>query len=137
MGGVTSSVAAKFAFFPPTPPSYGVAVDGATGTARLTGVPARENVEVVKLATKRGSEIVAVYVRNPAARLTLLYSHGNAADLGQMYELFAELSVHLRVNLMGSVVFYVCIFPLCFFYCLFFCMLGCVKIDDFVEQSRW
>lgn len=40
-------------------------------------------------------------MRNPSARLTLLYSHGNAADLGQMYELFVELSVHLRVNLMG------------------------------------
>ncbi|PKU61278.1 hypothetical protein MA16_Dca029066 [Dendrobium catenatum] len=35
------------------------------------------------------------------AASTLLYSHGNAADLGQMYELFIELSIHLRVNLMG------------------------------------
>ncbi|KAJ6371161.1 hypothetical protein OIU77_001629, partial [Salix suchowensis] len=31
----------------------------------------------------------------------MLYSHGNAADLGQMYDLFCELSLHLRVNLMG------------------------------------
>uniref|UniRef100_A0A6V7QWL6 Serine aminopeptidase S33 domain-containing protein n=1 Tax=Ananas comosus var. bracteatus TaxID=296719 RepID=A0A6V7QWL6_ANACO len=37
----------------------------------------------------------------PAAKLAVLYSHGNAADLGQMYELFVELSNHLRVNLMG------------------------------------
>ncbi|KAF8658484.1 hypothetical protein HU200_058938 [Digitaria exilis] len=42
-----------------------------------------------------------MYVRQPGARLTLLYSHGNAADLGQMYELFVELSAHLNVNLMG------------------------------------
>jgi pimeloyl-ACP methyl ester carboxylesterase len=35
------------------------------------------------------------------ATSTLLYSHGNAADLGQMYELFIELSIHLKVNLMG------------------------------------
>uniref|UniRef100_A0A803LC71 Serine aminopeptidase S33 domain-containing protein n=1 Tax=Chenopodium quinoa TaxID=63459 RepID=A0A803LC71_CHEQI len=40
-------------------------------------------------------------MRNPVAKLTVLYSHGNAADLGQMYELFGELSIHLRVNLMG------------------------------------
>lgn len=42
-----------------------------------------------------------MYVRNPMATSTLLYSHGNAADLGQMYELFIELSIHLRVNLLG------------------------------------
>ncbi|CAN4081748.1 unnamed protein product [Withania somnifera] len=35
------------------------------------------------------------------ATSTLLYSHGNAADLGQMYELFIELSIHLRVNVLG------------------------------------
>ncbi|XXG88858.1 hypothetical protein AAC387_Pa12g1010 [Persea americana] len=35
------------------------------------------------------------------ASSTLLYSHGNAADLGQMYELFIQLSIHLKVNLMG------------------------------------
>ncbi|KAJ6977622.1 alpha/beta hydrolase domain-containing protein 17C [Populus alba x Populus x berolinensis] len=28
------------------------------------------------------------------ATSTLLYSHGNAADIGQMYELFIELSIH-------------------------------------------
>ncbi|ESQ49991.1 hypothetical protein EUTSA_v10021231mg [Eutrema salsugineum] len=42
-----------------------------------------------------------MYVRHPMATSTLLYSHGNAADLGQMYELFIELSIHLKVNLMG------------------------------------
>jgi hypothetical protein len=69
----------------------------------MTDVPQRENVDVLKLLTRRGQEIMAIYVRNPLASLTVLYSHGNAADLGQMYELFAELSAHLRVNLMGFV----------------------------------
>ncbi|OVA17623.1 hypothetical protein BVC80_1837g458 [Macleaya cordata] len=67
----------------------------------LTSFPHRENVEVLKLPTRRGNEIVAIYIRHPMATSTLLYSHGNAADLGQMYELFIELSIHLRVNLMG------------------------------------
>ncbi|KAF3774629.1 abhd17b protein [Nymphaea thermarum] len=101
MGAVTSSMAAKFAFFPPNPPSYKVVTDEVSGRLTLTDVPHRENVDVVKLSTRRGTEIVAMYVKNPMASLTLLYSHGNAADLGQMYELFTELSVHLRVNLMG------------------------------------
>ncbi|WOL14369.1 protein ABHD17B-like [Canna indica] len=101
MGGVTSSVAAKLAFFPPTPPSYEVVTELETGVVRLSGFPHRENVEVLRLPTRRGTEIVAMYVRNPVAASTLLYSHGNAADLGQMYELFVELSIHLRVNLLG------------------------------------
>ncbi|XP_058115126.1 uncharacterized protein LOC131258084 isoform X3 [Magnolia sinica] len=101
MGGVTSSVASKFAFFPPNPPSYSLTVDESNGKTSLTGVSRRENVDVLKLCTNKGTEIVAMYVRQPSARLTVLYSHGNAADLGQMYELFSELSAHLRVNLMG------------------------------------
>ncbi|KAL4307240.1 hypothetical protein AHAS_Ahas16G0258500 [Arachis hypogaea] len=101
MGGVTSSMAAKFAFFPPSPPSYKLVRDEMTGLLLLTPFPHRENVEVLKLPTRRGTEIVAVYIRHPMATSTVLYSHGNAADLGQMYELFIELSIHLRVNLMG------------------------------------
>ncbi|KAF9671645.1 hypothetical protein SADUNF_Sadunf12G0069200 [Salix dunnii] len=101
MGGVTSSMAAKLAFFPPNPPSYKLVTDYATGLLLLDHFPHRENVDILRLPTRRGTEIVAVHVRYPMATSTLLYSHGNAADIGQMYELFIELSTHLRVNLMG------------------------------------
>lgn len=94
-------MAAKFAFFPPNPPSYGVVAEEGTGKLRMTGVAKKDNVDVLKVKTKRGNEIVAMYVKNPVAKLTMLYSHGNAADLGQMYDLFSELSIHLRVNMMG------------------------------------
>lgn len=101
MGGVTSSMAAKLAFFPPNPPSYKVVKEAETGLLALEPFPKRENVDVVKFKTRRGAEIVAVYVRHPMAKSTVLYSHGNAADIGQMYELFLELSLNLRVNLFG------------------------------------
>jgi hypothetical protein len=101
MGGVTSSMAAKLAFFPPNPPSYKLVTDDATGLLLLDHFPHRENVDILRLPPRRGTEIVAVHVRYPMATSTLLYSHGNAADIGQMYELFIELSIHLRVNLMG------------------------------------
>ena len=110
MGAVTSSVAARFAFFPPSPPSYRIVKD-ASGKPKLadlplplrirTGAGADVETSTLLLDTKRGHTIVALLVRHPSARLTLLYSHGNAADLGQMYELFVELSLHLRVNLIG------------------------------------
>ncbi|KAL0378054.1 UNVERIFIED_CONTAM: Alpha/beta hydrolase domain-containing protein 17B [Sesamum radiatum] len=102
MGGVTSTIAAKFAFFPPSPPSYTVVTDESCGGVLcIPEVPRREDVDVLRLRTRRGNDIVAVHVSHPKANATMLYSHGNAADLGQMYELFVELSLRLRVNLMG------------------------------------
>ena len=102
MGGITSSIAAKFAFFPPSPPSYTViADDSCGGRLCIPEVPRRDNVDVLKLRTRRGNEIVAVHIKHPKSTATLLYSHGNAADLGQMFELFVELSLRLRINLMG------------------------------------
>ncbi|KAJ6357024.1 hypothetical protein OIU78_005005 [Salix suchowensis] len=96
-------MAAKFAFFPPNPPSYTILVDEETGKLRLSSdlINQRDNVDILKLCTKKGNEIVAMHVKNPSASLTLLYSHGNAADIGQMYHIFTELSSHLNVNLMG------------------------------------
>ena len=102
MGGVTSSIAAKFAFFPPNPPSYRVVEhESCGGRLYIPEVRRRDDVDVLKLRTRRGNDIVAVHIKHPKASATLLYSHGNAADLGQMFELFVELCNRLRVNLMG------------------------------------
>ncbi|KAK4797450.1 hypothetical protein SAY86_029776 [Trapa natans] len=105
MGNVTSNVAAKFAFFPPDPPTYEVyregGGDGKDGGLVFSGVTADKNMEVHLLDTKGGNKIVATFWKHPFARFTLLYSHGNAADLGQMQELFIELRAHLRVNIMS------------------------------------
>ncbi|KAE8721719.1 Calcineurin-like metallo-phosphoesterase superfamily protein isoform 1 [Hibiscus syriacus] len=100
MGNVTSNVAARFAFFPPDPPTYEVKKEE-DGRLVLQGVPADKNMDVHLLDTKGGNKIVATFWKHPIARLTLLYSHGNAADLGQMHELFTELRSHLRVNIMS------------------------------------
>ncbi|KAF4391745.1 hypothetical protein F8388_017340 [Cannabis sativa] len=112
MGCMFSHLAAKFAFFPPSPPTYGVKKreDGKLTVVSTTAAPPSmaiscsdddNSFDVLMIDTKRGNKIVAFYLRNPYARLTLLYSHGNAADLGQLYDLFVQLKVNLRVNLMG------------------------------------
>lgn len=100
MGNVTSSVAAKFAFFPPDPPTYDVYREE-DGKVLFSCITADKNVDVHLVDTKGGNKIVATFWRHPFARFTLLYSHGNAADLGQMQELFIELRAHLRVNIMS------------------------------------
>ncbi|KAJ7955600.1 alpha/beta hydrolase domain-containing protein 17B-like [Quillaja saponaria] len=100
MGNVTGSVAAKFAFFPPDPPTYDVSREE-DGRVVVSGVTADKNMDAHLLGTKGGNKIVATFWKHPFARFTILYSHGNAADLGQMHELFIELRAHLRVNIMS------------------------------------
>ncbi|KAL8089944.1 hypothetical protein AgCh_039417 [Apium graveolens] len=100
MGATTSSIAAKLAFFPPES-SYKIDIDEQTGKLKLIGVPEGEKAEVSKLQTKKGHNITAVYVRNLSAKLTVLYSHGNAADIGQMFKFLTELYDELCVNVMG------------------------------------
>ncbi|CAD6266100.1 unnamed protein product [Miscanthus lutarioriparius] len=100
-GCSVSSLAARFAFFPPEPATYAVRKDKATGRLVASGVPRDNAMDVLLVNTTRGNKVVAFYFRNPCARLTLLYSHGNAADLGQLYDLFVQLKVNLKINLMG------------------------------------
>jgi hypothetical protein len=110
MGCMVSQLAAKFAFFPPSPPTYQIKKreDGkltvVSSSTPSMPIPNADDtsLDVLLIDTKRGNKIVAFYLRNPYARLTLLYSHGNAADLGQLYDLFVQLKLNLRVNLMGS-----------------------------------
>lgn len=101
MGVVTSSLASKLAFFPPTPPTYDIVTDQVTGKLKLSSKNLLKNVEVMWIKTKRKQEIAAQYITQPRAKLTILYSHGNAADLGQMHDLLVELSSTLRVNVLG------------------------------------
>ncbi|KAM0020585.1 putative serine aminopeptidase, S33, alpha/Beta hydrolase [Helianthus debilis subsp. tardiflorus] len=106
MGNVTSNVAAKLAFFPPDPPTYDVfedVYDTTNGNTRFvfTGITADKNVDVHLLDTKGGNKVVGTFWKHPLGKMTVLYSHGNAADLGQMTELFFELRAHLKVNIMS------------------------------------
>lgn len=98
MGNVTSNVAAKLTFFPPEPASYDVIKE--EGKWVLTGITADKSVDVFVVETKVGNNIIATFWKHPFARFTLLYSHGNAADLGQMLDLFIELRAHFRINIM-------------------------------------
>ncbi|XP_047328755.1 alpha/beta hydrolase domain-containing protein 17B-like [Impatiens glandulifera] len=100
MGNMTSNVAAKFAFFPPDPPTYDIYPDN-DGKLIFTGLSADKNAVVHLIETKVGNKVAATFWKHPFARFTILYSHGNAADLGQMQELFIELRAHLRVNIMS------------------------------------
>jgi len=42
----------------------------------------KDSADILKITTASGKKISAVYLPNPAAKFTLLVSHGNAEDLG-------------------------------------------------------
>ena len=53
------------------------------------------------LNTSLGSRIPAFFIERPNAEVTILFSHGNAEDLGMIYDWFNDLSRVLRVNIMA------------------------------------
>jgi fermentation-respiration switch protein FrsA (DUF1100 family) len=54
----------------------------------------KDNSGIIKLHTRDGAEISAVYLPNPKAKYTILVSHGNAEDIGYMYPLLEEMRDH-------------------------------------------
>jgi fermentation-respiration switch protein FrsA (DUF1100 family) len=50
----------------------------------------RNTAEVLKLTTQDGKKISAIYLLNPQAKYTILFSHGNAEDIGDVRPLLEE-----------------------------------------------
>ncbi|MBP0000699.1 MAG: alpha/beta hydrolase [Cyanobacteria bacterium SID2] len=51
----------------------------------------RDSETIVKLPVRDGVEISAIYLPNPEADYTILYSHGNAEDLGLILPVLSQL----------------------------------------------
>jgi alpha-beta hydrolase superfamily lysophospholipase len=51
----------------------------------------QDSGEIIKLTTADGVKISAVHLPNPSATYTMLYSHGNAEDLGDSLPGLREL----------------------------------------------
>jgi len=103
-----SRIAAKLAFLPPEP-SYKLIPDesGAKFTIELNEKAEwqysdreKENLEVFYTRTSRGNRISCMYVRcSTNNRFTILFSHGNAVDLGQMSSFYVGLGSRINCNI--------------------------------------
>ncbi|MBM0743732.1 alpha/beta hydrolase [Phormidium sp. CLA17] len=51
----------------------------------------QDSPEILKLTTHSGEQISALYLPNPTATYTVLYSHGNAEDLGRIRQRLERL----------------------------------------------
>jgi abhydrolase domain-containing protein 17 len=47
----------------------------------------QDTPDIIKLKTEDGEKISAFYLQNPSAEFTVLYSHGNAEDIGGLREI--------------------------------------------------
>jgi len=50
-----------------------------------------DTADMLKLPTVDGAQITALHLPNPAARFTILFSHGNAEDLGDILPFLKEM----------------------------------------------
>jgi alpha/beta hydrolase, putative len=101
-------ITAKLAFLPPEP-TYSFVLDEANNkfTLSLTekaewqySLRELENIEVFYARTSRGNRIACMYIRasnNP--KFTILFSHGNAIDLGQMSSFYVGLGSRIKCNI--------------------------------------
>ena len=119
---VPSRIAAKLAFVPP-PPHYDIreAAAGAEseprytlwlrsamwGAEEFTQVPEFSverdgfTLHVEWLRTSSRNFIPALFLQVPRARYTLIFSHGNGTDIGQMFDFFVHLALSLQVQILA------------------------------------
>ncbi|KAK7930479.1 hypothetical protein WMY93_006874 [Mugilogobius chulae] len=97
---------AKLAFLPPEP-TYSLHTE-ANGTTNLHLTERADwqysqreldAVEVLSTRSSRGNRVCCMFVRcAPNSRYTLLFSHGNAVDLGQMCSFYIGLGSRINCN---------------------------------------
>jgi pimeloyl-ACP methyl ester carboxylesterase len=97
-----SAVTSLLTFYPPEPAHYRLTqnADGRLSLVVDRGLPQVHfpELEIHKLTTSRGDNIVSFLYRFPGARYTVLFSHGNAADCGSMQTAYVELCQRIGVN---------------------------------------
>jgi len=100
-------IAAKLAFLPPDP-TYSFIPDETQTKFTLSLTEKAEwqytqreldAMEVFYTRTTRGNRIGCMFIRAPNPRFTILFSHGNAVDLGQMSSFYVGLGTRINCNI--------------------------------------
>lgn len=94
-----------FRFHPP-PPYYKINFNEVTCAYDIEFSPLAahidfENLTVELIRTKSKTTIPVLCLKYPGAKMTLIYSHGNATDCGAMFIMYAMLALTLKVNVVG------------------------------------
>lgn len=100
-------IASKLAFLPPEP-TYSFVPDETSTKFTLSLTERAEwqysqreldAAEVFYARSSRGNRIGCIFIRTPNPRYTILFSHGNAVDLGQMSSFYVGLGSRIKCNI--------------------------------------
>ena len=107
-GCQASVVASHLTFHPPKPSFYKFKYNEETATYSIEFSPQantvkwpKENMIVELLRTKTKTTIPLVCLKHKNARFTIIYSHGNATDVGAMFFMYAMICTACEVNVVG------------------------------------
>ena len=105
-GCQASVVASALTFHPPKPAFYKIKYDETACTYSINFSPqansvSYEDITVELLRTKTNTTIPMVLLRCKDAKFTIIYSHGNATDVGAMFFMYAMIAVACKVNVIG------------------------------------
>lgn len=105
--GCQASVVASALTFHPPDPCYRIEYDEESGRYSLyfpedsADVSRSQNIKVELLTSRTRTKIPVLVLTHPAAKYTILYSHGNATDCGAMLPMYKLISEFLKVNVVG------------------------------------
>ena len=100
-------ISQSFIFFPPSPPLY--SFDDEKGDQKIMflrddrgtkvlPISAGPNFQIFEIPTSRGERLASYYIKNPRARYSVLFCHGNASDIGAMRDHLIDFSQQLTVS---------------------------------------
>ena len=93
------AVSSKLAFYPPNPPTYKVVAHPTSGRARLQPDTCPSNAyDVCKVPTQRGHLTTVMLPYQDGSGPVLLFSHGNAVDIGVMMPFYDDLVSLLNIT---------------------------------------
>jgi len=101
-----SDTASSLAFHPPNPAFYTITYDEQNNKynmALASNIPYQvdKGLKVDFLKTKSNTYIPVIYIKYSDASKTIIYSHGNATDIGAMYSLYHAMAHALKVNVVA------------------------------------
>lgn len=105
--GCQASVVVSLLAFHPPDPSYDVIKNQETGEyefvlfEEISRKELLENYSADMVVTSSKTSIPVLCFRCPGAKFTIIYSHGNATDIGGMFVMFAIMALTLKVNIVG------------------------------------
>jgi fermentation-respiration switch protein FrsA (DUF1100 family) len=60
-----------------------------------------DQITVDIVETNKHTKVPLICLKYPGAKYTLIYSHGNATDIGAMYSMFVIVATSLKINVVG------------------------------------